>query len=125
MFLPKEKQMMLYILTHQKTQDPPRPFNLERYELSKYLPDIIATLPEQFCFHGGHSKYCTSKVETLDGAEKYYQVVYRTWKERGKICFHIESAYPLNDKLGRVKKVNFWSICYNLVRNKKLPQPSK
>lgn len=103
----------------------PRPFNLERYELSKYLPDIIATLPEQFCFHGGHSKYCTYKVETLDGAEKDYQVVYRAWKERGKMRFHIESAYPLDDKLGRVKKVNFWSICYNLVRNKKLPEPSK
>jgi hypothetical protein len=54
-----------------------------------------------------------------------YQVVYRVWKERGKMRFHTESAYPLEGRLGKVKKVDFWVICHNLLRGKKLPQPAK
>jgi len=100
-----------------------RVFDIERYELSKYLPEIVRTLPEQFCYHGGYSRYCSCKVKQDDGNEVTYQVVYRVWKERGKMRFHIESAYPLDKKLGKVKKVNFWVICHNLLRNKKMPQP--
>ena len=101
-----------------------RLFDKERYELSKYLPEIIKTLPEQFCYHGGYSRYCSCKIQRSDHEEIYYQVVFRTWKERGKMRFHIESAYPLQDKLGKVKKVNFWVICHNLLRGKKLPKPA-
>ena len=102
-----------------------RAFNLERFKLSKYLPEIIATLPEQFCYHGGYSRYCSCKITQEDGTKVNYQVVYRVWKQRGKLRFHVESAYPLTGKLGRKKKVNFWVICHNLLKNKTLPQPAK
>lgn len=102
-----------------------RVFDLTRFKLSQFLPEIIATLPEQFCYHGGYSRYCSCKINKEDGTEVYYQVVYRVWKERGKMRFHIESAYPLEESLGKVKKVNFWVICHNLLRGKKLPQPAK
>lgn len=101
-----------------------RLFDKTRYELSKHLPQIIATLPNQFCYHGGYSRYCSCKIKQDNGIEIYYQVVYRVWKEHGKIRFHIESAYLLNEKLGRVKKVDFWVICHNLLHSKKLPKPS-
>ncbi|MCK5719835.1 MAG: hypothetical protein KAH84_07790 [Thiomargarita sp.] len=101
-------------------------FDEKRYELSKHLPEIVKTLPDQFCYHGGYSRYCSCKIQKPNTYEKmYYQVVYRTWKERGKMRFHIESAYPLEGKLGKVKKVNFWVICYNLLKGKNLPKPAR
>lgn len=100
-----------------------RVFDRGRYFLSKYLPEIIESLPSQFCYHGGYSRYCSCKLKDESGSEINYQVVYRVWKERGKMRFHIESAYPLKDKLGRVKKVSFWVICHNLLKGKKLPKP--
>lgn len=102
-----------------------RQFDLIRYKLSLNLPQIIETLPEQFCYHGGYSRYCCCKIHQDDGTEIYYQVVYRVWKSKGKMRFHIESAYPLDEKPGKPKKVNFWSICYNLLHGKKLPKPAQ
>lgn len=102
-----------------------RVFDFTRYSLSKHLPYIVETLPDQFCYHGGYSRYCSCKINQEDGTTIYYQVVYRVWKERGKMRFHVESAYPLPGKLGKAKKVNFWVICYNLLKGKRLPQPPK
>jgi len=33
-----------------------RTFNYERYQLSHHLPEILRTLPEQFCYHAGYGK---------------------------------------------------------------------
>lgn len=105
-------------------QEDPRVFCPKRYALSFYLPCILETLPEQFFYHGGYSRYCTCKLEDDDGKVIFYQVVFRVWKERGKMRFHVESAYPLSARPSKVKKVDFWVICHNLLRNKKLPKPS-
>ncbi|MBD1574837.1 heat-shock protein, partial [Vibrio sp. S17_S38] len=51
-----------------------RQFDLIRYKLSLNLPQIIETLPEQFCYHGGYSRYCCCKIHQEDGTEIYYQV---------------------------------------------------
>ncbi|ELH0897266.1 heat-shock protein [Vibrio fluvialis] len=102
-----------------------RVFDTTRFKLSFHLPQIIETLPDQFCYHGGHSRYCSCKIDSEGGSTIHYQVVYRVWKERGKMRFHIESAYPLDEELGRVKKVDFWVICHNLLRGKTLPKPAK
>ena len=99
-----------------------RVFNFERYKLSKNIPNIIENLQEQYFYHGGYSRYCSSKVYLESGEEVYYQIVYRVWKERGKMRFHIESAYPL-DKRGKTKKVNFWVICHNLATGKNYHTP--
>lgn len=106
-----------------KPQDK-RAFCAIRYALSFYLPNILETLPEQFCYHGGYSRYCTCKLKDDDGNDIYYQVVFRVWKERGKMRFHVESAYPLPSRPSKTKKVNFWVICHNLLNNKKLPKPA-
>jgi hypothetical protein len=102
-----------------------RVFDKVRFTLSKYLPDIVETLPDQFCYHGGYGRYCTCKIDNDDGTKVYYQVVYRVWKKRGKMRCHIESAYPLEKVLGKKKKVDFWVICYNLLHGKRLPLPPK
>ncbi len=100
-----------------------RVFDERRYRLSHFLPEIIRTLPDQFCYHGGYSRYCSCKLTDDEGNSVEYQVVYRTWKERGKLRFHIESAYPLDQSSGRKKKVSFWVICHNLLNGKQLPKP--
>lgn len=102
-----------------------RVFDCVRYNLSFHLPNILKTLPEQICYHGGYSRYCSCKITQEDGTQIQYQIVYRVWKSRGKMRLHVESAYPLQKKLSKIKKVNFWVICHNLLRGKKLPQPSR
>ncbi|WP_087533857.1 heat-shock protein [Pseudoalteromonas sp. A601] len=101
-----------------------RAFCTKRYALSFHLPQILETLPEQFCYHGGYSRYCTCKLKDENGNDIFYQVVFRVWKERGKMRFHVESAYPLPNRPSKIKKVNFWVICHNLLTGKKLPKPS-
>lgn len=104
-----------------------RVFSEKRYDLSFHLPQILATLPQQFCYHGGYSRYCICKLN--DGnKEIFYQLVFRVWKSHKKIRFHIESAYPLSSRPGKtkkIKKVNFWVICFNLQHGKKLPSPAR
>lgn len=106
----------------QKPEDK-RVFCPVRYQLSFHLPEIINTLPTQFCYHGGYSRYCVCKLQGDDGKDIFYQVVFRVWKARGKMRFHVESAYPLPARPSKTKKVNFWVICHNLLKNKKLPKP--
>lgn len=100
-----------------------RVFDETRYMLSRHLPQIIETLPDQFCYHGGYTRYCSCMLKDDEGNDLNYQVVYRVWKERGKMRFHVESAYPLNVRPSRPKKVDFWVICHNLLRNKPMPDP--
>lgn len=100
-----------------------RAFCPNRYLLSFELPQILKTLPKQFCYHGGYSRYCTSKLKDGRGNSILYQVVFRVWKQRGKMRLHVESAYPLLDSPSKVKKVDFWVICHNLLKNKTLPKP--
>ena len=102
-----------------------RAFDTLRFELSMHLPHIVETLPNQFCYHGGYSRYCSCKISLVNRGDMYYQVVYRVWKTRGKMRFHVESAYPLDERPRKVKKVNFWVICHNLLTGKKLPEPAK
>ena len=101
-----------------------RVFDVVRFDLSKHLPNIIKNLPDQFCYHGGYSRYCSCPIPQEDGVEIHYKIVYRVWKKKGKMRFHIESAYPLEERPGKVKKVSFWVICHNLLNGKPMPQPA-
>ena len=102
-----------------------RLFCNERYSLSFHLPKLLETLPDQFCYHGGFRKYCLCQLEDEQGNPIFYQVVFRMWKIPKKIRLHVESAYPLERKPKKPKKVAFHVICYNLLRNKKPPPPPK
>jgi hypothetical protein len=102
-----------------------RHFNIERYHLSKNLPNIVRNLSEKttLVFHGGHGKYATVKVLGLDGKEVDYFVAFTVFREQKKFRLHIHSAYPKEDGIGKIKKVNFFTIAYNLSKGKKLPTP--
>lgn len=101
-----------------------RHFSLERYHLSKGLPDIIKSLgtPETKVFHAQRGNYSIVKVSSPSGLEVSYLVIFSVFKEKKKLKLHVESAYP-KENLGRMKKVNFWIIAHNLLMGKPLPRP--
>jgi hypothetical protein len=102
-----------------------RPFNFERYELSNHLPMIIDALGEKetLVFHAGYGSFAAVKVLDRSGNEIDYFVSFVVFKEKKKLRLHVQSAYPLDRKLGNVKKVGFLSIAKNLLLGKKLPKP--
>jgi hypothetical protein len=88
-------------------------FNIIRYELSKHLPSIISSLHNNtLVFHAGYNRFATVKLKDSEGNEVEYFVVFNTFREKRKLRLHVESAYPLKEKLGRVNKINFWSIAH-------------
>ena len=102
-----------------------RPFNFERYHLSKQLPDIIKALGEQTTLvcHAGYGNYATVKVSDSNGVQVDYFVAFKVFREKKKLRLHVVSAYPKYDGIGKIKKVKFFTIANNLLRNKKLPKP--
>jgi hypothetical protein len=107
-----------------KTPTESRLFSLERYHLSKHLPNIIKTLGEKttLTFHAGYKNYATFKVLDSNGYEVNYFIPFSAFREKKKLRLHITSAYPKLG-LGKTQKVNFFAIANNLLTGKKLPQP--
>lgn len=103
-----------------------RYFNLERYQLSKQLPTIIQSLNQKqtLVFHAGYGNYASVKIINSNGVEINYLVVFRAFREKKKFRLHIHSAYPKME-LGKIQKVNFLNIAYNLSQGKPLPRPRK
>ena len=66
--------------------------------------------------------YRSAWLKTLDKA--FYFVAFRAFREKKKLRLHVTSAYPISEKQ-KGKSVKFFTIAYNLLRNKQLPQPSK
>ncbi len=102
-----------------------RHFNIERYHLSKYLPDIIEKLAEKtsLVVHAGYGNYATVRVLDSNNIEIEYYVVFKVFREKKKLRLHVLSAYPKDEGIGKIKKVNFLIIANNLLKNTKLPSP--
>ena len=102
-----------------------RPFNFERYELSKQLPSLIGSLGAKstLVFHAGYGNFATIRVIDLDGNEADYFVPFKAFREKKRLRLHIPSAYPKYEREGRVKKVGFFVIANNLLRGRQLPKP--
>lgn len=101
-----------------------RAFHIGRYNLSKNLPQIVKTLPEQLVYHGGYDNYCCASFKDEQGNEIIYQIVFSVFRSQKKLRLHVESAYLLEKSLGKVKKVRFEKIAWALLKNKKLPKPA-
>jgi len=97
-----------------------RPFNFERYELSKKLPQIINSLaqPHILIRHAGHGRFATVKISDRMGNEVEYYVFFTVFKEKNKLRIHVVSAYLTPDGLGKVKKIGFFTIAHNVLHNK-------
>ncbi len=117
----EESQLLMYNATRES-----RPFNFERYYLSKQLPEIIKALGQSTTLvcHAGYQNYAIVKVVDSEGVKVDYFVVFRVFKESKKLRLHVTSAYPKDEGIGKIKKVNLFVIAKNLLNNKKLPKPS-
>ena len=116
----EEKQSLMY---HAPKES--RPFCQHRYNLARiHLKRIILALPESNVIHAGYGSYAVIEVD-LNGRDKaFYFVAFRAFREKKKLRLHVTSAYPISEKQ-KGKSVKFFTIAYNLFRNKQLPQPSK
>jgi hypothetical protein len=118
----EESQRLMYNAPRES-----RPFNFERYELSKQLPSIVESLgnKETLVCHAGYGKYAVVRLLNSNGCEVDYFVPFVVFRESKKLRLHAQSAYPIHEGLGKVNKVGFFVIAKNLLLNKKLPQPLK
>ena len=101
-----------------------RRFCRKRYELSKYLPDLVARLAgeDTRCYLAGYSRYATIEL-TLDSGEIiHYMMAFNTFREKKKLRLHVESAYPLEKRPGRMKKIKFLVIARKTLLGKEIKQ---
>jgi len=101
----EELQLLMYNAPKES-----RPFNFERYNLSKLLPDITKLLGEKTTLvcHAGYGNFATVKILDSNGIEINYFVVFNVFRENKKLRLHIQSAYPKYDGIGKIKKVSFF-----------------
>ena len=111
-----ERQDLLY-----SSRREVRPFNFERYNYSKSLPDLIRKLHEVYIFDAGYDNYATLDLLSDDGVQVNYKVVFKAFREKKKLRLHISSAYPVDDP-GKTKKVGFFAIARNLLMDRPLPK---
>jgi len=118
----EENELLLY-----KTKKENRPFNFERYELSKNLKKIILSLGDSktTCFHGGHNRFIRYEIKDDEGNIINYFIAFKSFKEEKKLRLHVESAYPVNpEEKGKLKKVNFFAIANNTLIGRKTKKPT-
>ena len=108
-----------------------RVFELRRWELSHYLPDIIAGMLPQQCFHAGGTNYL--RIEVLDpvhGGNVEYKVIFSMErKRRGVLKMYIVTAHP-NDRGKAMRErhnqpIKFSFILHNTLNGKPIRRPPR
>jgi len=95
-----------------------RLFDFHRYDMSKRLPEIIATLPDRKVRQTGYGNYISVDVSNQDGSIVEYDVFFKVKKvARGRLELRVESAY-VRDAQYRSnrpsgKAIAFWVILHN------------
>lgn len=102
-----------------------RPFCRKRYELSKCLPDLVSSLANDgmYCFFAGFGRFATIELTLDNGETVHYRMVFTVFREKKKLRLHIESAYPLKERPGKLKKIKFLVIAYNTLMSKEIKGP--
>ena len=110
-----------------------RSFDVLRWELSKYLPDIIRSLMERTISHTGHNNYVTIEILTNQALSAIYpserieyEIYFDVSRDLGDKRLHIvvTSAFPrdMNRLADRPKfsKIRLSTILHNVQQNKKI-----
>lgn len=97
-----------------------------RWELSKQLPGIIATLSERKCMHTGREEFVTLEV-VHQGRTFEYAVFFTVTKaakaEGAHLNLFVNSAHERYDPLQYKKPIKFKFILLNKFQGKAIKQP--
>ncbi len=103
-----------------------RVFCLQRWELSKQLPGIIATLQERRCMHTGREEFVTLEV-VYEGRTFDYAVFFTVTKARKAEGVHlnlfVNSAHERYDPLRYKKPIKFNFRALNRYQDKEIRIP--
>ncbi|WP_439236599.1 hypothetical protein [Lonepinella koalarum] len=112
-----EKQALMYVAEKEA-----RPFCVERYQFSKYLPDIIKNLANAKIGFAGYDNFATIEIMDEKQIKRFYKVAFVMYRFQKKLRLHISSAYPI-EKWEKLKPVGFFKLAHNLLQGKSLPKP--
>jgi hypothetical protein len=93
-----------------------RLFDFDRYDLSKQLPAIIASLSQRKCFQTDRSDFVTVEVVRADATIVNYHVYFTVSKatKRGCLNLFVTSAYVANRRPGSSgRAIKFLFILHN------------
>ena len=98
-----------------------RIFDVERWELSKQLPQIVRELASRSCHHTKKNNFVTAEMVLKDGKKMEYDIFFVASKAArpGYINLIIQSAY-LREKKQAEKRESFFNILFSALNNKKL-----
>lgn len=115
---------------HYITNKEIRLFCLERYELSKKLPDILASLDKQKCFFtSADDKFLTISIQTQSGETKDYEIYFSLKKAKQcDVHIFINSAYLRSQDYQtstpiRRKPISLFVLLHNTLTNKRIKRP--
>ena len=95
-------------------------------ELSKYLPDIIATLEQRRCLHTGREEFVTVEVlhegQTLDYA--VFFTVTKGGKSGADLNLFVNSAHDRAESIKHKKPIRFHLILLNRYLGKPIKPPA-
>lgn len=120
---------------HYHTEKETRIFCLERYVLSKKLPDILKEMDKNKCFFtSADDKFMTISIEDDKGESVDYEIYFSLKKSKIKndqcdLYIFINSAYKrtpeyqLQQPRGRLKPISLFVLLYNTLNNKRIRKP--
>lgn len=102
-----------------------RAFDIERWKLSKHLPEIINTLDQRRCLHTGREEFVT--VDIVENGRTIEYAVFFTVTKGGKsgcdLNLYVNSAHERNQPLRYKKPIRFHFILMNRYQNKQIKPP--
>lgn len=96
-----------------------RTFDIERYELSKRLPQIIQGMNSKWCMHTRHGKFFVVEPIILNNVQENYDVFFNVTRSttKGVASIFVQSAYVRDsmhsNRLFLTKKISLYVILNN------------
>lgn len=107
-----------------------RSFNIERYELSKKLPQIIRELNLKKCMHTGKGNFYVIEVTMPNGVKEDYEVYFEVKPSptgKGIARLFVQSAYVRDarhgNRLQATKKISLYVILNHRLTGKQIKIP--
>jgi hypothetical protein len=105
-----------------------RTFDLDRYELSKSLPELVKNLARSKCYHTNHGNFFTVEIVKNSGGIRRYEVYFALSRsaKKGVLNLHVQSAYPRDEQhqnMPRRKGIGFFVLLYNVQNNRPIKPP--